>query len=678
MYEEATVTTLASTPTKRRTTVKTSSGSTLVIPARDLFPANPPILDAADDLTKLSYLNEPSILHDLRLRYASDDVYTRAGPVLIAVNPFKRLDGTLYGPDVMRAHGHGASGASGAAATPPHVYATAAAAYRDMMASKKNQAVVVSGESGAGKTETTKIAMRYLASVGGGDGGGIERRVLQTNPILEAFGNAKTLRNDNSSRFGKLIDIAFDCAGKIKGASVRTYLLEKSRVTHQAEGERGYHVFYQLCAGASAAEREAWGVPEAPGFFSYLSSSSVVAVAGVDDAKAYLETKRALAEVGASEDEISEIFKAVAAVLWLGNVHFDEDATRADGAAAAAVTAAGAPALATAAKLLGVDANLLERALTTRKIHAGGESIVSVLNAASACEGRDALAKAIYAALFDSIVASVNEALGSSGGDRGGGRAAATSVSILDIYGFEYFQKNSFEQLCINYANERLQQQFNKHMFKLEQEEYEREGIDWTKVDFEDNQACVDVIERRPMGILSLLDEQCAFPKATDDTFAQKMATELSSDAKYARDKRNERVFKVSHYAGEVSYDVDGFLDKNRDAIHPDLMSALMASSEDFVCTLAELMTSAKAAETDRAWGLRAARAKGGAGKESVGARFKTQVRSIQKFFTHRPVSTFDRIPFQLTDELFLYGMALSSPRSSRNSTRARRTSSGA
>ena len=342
------------------------------------------------------------------------------------------------------------------------------------------------------------------------------------------------------------------------------------------------------------------------------------------------------------------------------------------------MTAAGAPALATAAKLLGVDANLLERALTTRKIHAGGESIVSVLNAASACEGRDALAKAIYAALFDSIVASVNEALGSSGGDRGGGRAAATSVSILDIYGFEYFQKNSFEQLCINYANERLQQQFNKHMFKLEQEEYEREGIDWTKVDFEDNQACVDVIERRQMGILSLLDEQCAFPKATDDTFAQKMATELSSDAKYARDKRNERVFKVSHYAGEVSYDVDGFLDKNRDAIHPDLMSALMASSEDFVCTLAELMTSAKAAETDRAGGLRAARAKGGAGKESVGARFKTQVRSIQKFFTHRPVSTFDRIPFQLTDELFLYGMALSSPRSSRNSTRARRTSSGA
>jgi myosin heavy subunit len=215
-------------------------------------------------------------------------------------------------------------------------------------------------------------------------------------------------------------------------------------------------------------------------------------------------------------------------------------------------------------------------------------------------------------------------------------------------------------------------------MFKLEQEEYEREGIDWTKVDFEDNQACVDVIERRPMGILSLLDEQCAFPKATDDTFAQKMATELSSDAKYARDKRNERVFKVSHYAGEVSYDVDGFLDKNRDAIHPDLMSALMASSEDFVCTLAELMTSAKAAETDRAGGLRAARAKGGAGKESVGARFKTQVRSIQKFFTHRPVSTFDRIHFQLTDELFLYGMALSSPRSSRNSTRARRTSSGA
>ena len=607
MYRPATVVSLGADTAE----VRLNDELAVSVPLAKVFPANPDILEGAEDLTQLSYLNEPSILHDLHHRYGADDIYTRAGPVLIAVNPFKSV-APLYGPDVVAAYRAGT-------AREPHVYRVASAAYDDMIRHRKNQAVIISGESGAGKTETTKIAMGFLASVGGG-GAGVESRVLQTNPILEAFGNAKTLRNDNSSRFGKLIDIGFDRGGVITGASVQTYLLEKSRVTSQSEGERGYHVFYQLCAGATEEERAAFRILPNVADYAYLSNSSCAKIAGVDDAASYRELKAALLGVGESEAEIRDIFRVVAAVMWLGNVTFVEEAVEGEDNAARVAPGKGAEALKIASELLGVSSERLESSFVTRKFRAGGESVTQRLNAVAAADGRDALAKAVYAALFDWLVARINASFANTRG------AALTTVSILDIYGFEFFERNSFEQLCINYANERLQQQFNRHLFKLEQEEYERENIDWTKVEFEDNQACLDLIERRPMGVLSLLDEQCAFPKATDATFAQKMATELRSDPRYARDKRDELVFHVQHYAGEVNYDATGFLDKNRDALHQDLLAALSDSAEPAVSALAAAMSDSRDGDVSRAGGLRA-RAK--TGRESVGARFKGQLASL-------------------------------------------------
>ena len=606
MYQEATVLNLG----EKEATVKTAAtGAEVTVPVSKLFPANPAILEGAEDLTQLSYLNEPSILHDLHHRYGGDDIYTRAGPVLIAVNPFKRVD--LYTEQHMAEYRRGT-------AKEPHVYLVATAAYDEMVKQERNQAIIISGESGAGKTETTKIAMQYLAQVGGGSG--IEGRILQTNPILEAFGNAKTLRNNNSSRFGKLIDINFDRTGKITGGLIKTYLLEKSRVVAQAEGERGYHVFYQLCAGATPEERKEFNVLSNPGDYKYLSGSSCVSIKGVDDVLEYREVKSALAAVGVSKEDIHEVFRIVAAVLWLGNISFVEDEDQDN---AASVSGDAKEALETSAKLLGTTPENLEISLVSRKIMAGGESIIQRLNADQAADGRDALAKAIYAALFDWLVVQINTSFAKDG------RQGLTSISILDIYGFEFFKRNSFEQLCINYANERLQQQFNRHLFKLEQEEYEKENIDWTKVEFEDNQVCLDLIEKRPMGILSLLDEQCNFPKATDATFAQKMASELSANPRYTRDKLNENVFHVQHYAGDVNYDTAGFLEKNRDTLHQDLMAILIESGERMVQALALAMNKDKAAEEAQAGGLRARAKGGGKGKESVGARFKGQLAAL-------------------------------------------------
>ena len=358
MYRPATVISLGADTAE----VRLNDELEVSVPLAEVFPANPDILEGAEDLTQLSYLNEPSILHDLHHRYGVDDIYTRAGPVLIAVNPFKSLP-ALYAPDVVAAYRAGT-------AQKPHVYRVASAAYDEMIRHRKNQAVIISGESGAGKTETTKIAMGFLASVGGG-GAGVESRVLQTNPILEAFGNAKTLRNDNSSRFGKLIDIGFDRGGVITGASVQAYLLEKSRVTSQSEGERGYHVFYQLCAGATEAERAAFRILPNVTDYAYLSNSSCAKIAGVDDASSYRELKAALLGVGTSEADVRDIFRVVAAVMWLGNVTFVEEAVDGEDNAARVAPGKGAEALEIASDLLGVSSERLESSFVTRKLRAG-------------------------------------------------------------------------------------------------------------------------------------------------------------------------------------------------------------------------------------------------------------------------------------------------------------------
>lgn len=585
--------------------VRTSDKEVIRVNATRLQPANPDILEGVHDLIKLSYLNEPSVLHNLDFRYAQDKIYTRAGPVLIAINPFKKVP--IYGPDNVRAYQKRTSESSH-----PHVYMTADSAFKAMVRDGTNQSVIISGESGAGKTETAKIAMQYLAALGGG--GGLEDEILQTNPILEAFGNAKTLRNDNSSRFGKLIDIHFDKVGNICGAKIQTYLLEKSRVVQQALGERSYHIFYQLCAGADTDLRERLHIRFAKDY-RYLNQSGCLSIDNVDDAKEFQLLRNAMNVVQISKEDQEQSFEMLSAVLWLGNITFravehdshvlvdDDDAVE------------------VAAALLHCKSSDLVTALSTRRIRAGGDDIVQRLTLSQATDSRDALAKAIYSNLFDWLVERINKSL------EVGKQRTGRSISILDIYGFESFKKNSFEQLCINYANERLQQHFNRHLFKLEQEEYTSENIDWTRVDFEDNQECLDLIEKRPLGLISLLDEECMFPRASDLTLANKLKEHLKGNDCFKGER--DKAFRVCHYAGEVVYETNGFLEKNRDLLHADLLQ-LLASCD---CALPQLFGASIGEDAQKL--LSPTRRANGGGtesqKQSVAAKFKGQLFKLMQ-----------------------------------------------
>ncbi|KAL4302505.1 hypothetical protein GQ457_10G018860 [Hibiscus cannabinus] len=541
-------------------------GKVLKVNSDSLIPANPDILDGVDDLMQLSYLNEPSVLFNLQYRYNQDMIYTKAGPVLVAINPFKKVP--LYGNDYIEAY-------KNKSIESPHVYAIADTAIREMTRDEVNQSIIISGESGAGKTETAKIAMQYLAVLGGGSG--IEYEILKTNPILEAFGNAKTLRNDNSSRFGKLIEIHFSETGKISGAKIQTLtnikfefvvhmavLLEKSRVVQCAEGERSYHIFYQLCAGAPRALREKLNLKDVDEY-KYLKQSNCYSITGVDDAVQFHIVKEALDVVHVSKEDQESVFAMLAAVLWLGNVSF----TMIDNENH--VEAVEDESLINVAKLIECDIADLSLALSTRKMRVGNDNIVQKLTLSQAIETRDALAKSIYACLFEWLVEQINKSLAV------GKRLTGRSISILDIYGFESFDRNSFEQFCINYANERLQQHFNRHLFKLEQEEYIQDGIDWTKVDFDDNQDCLHLFEKKPLGLLSLLNEESTFPNGTDYTFANKLKQHLYSNPCFRGER--EKAFTVSHFAGEVTYDTTGFLEKNRDLLHLDSIQLLSSSS---------------------------------------------------------------------------------------------------
>ncbi|CAM0956705.1 unnamed protein product [Alopecurus aequalis] len=541
------------TTTGDESVLKVSDGKVLRLKTESLQPANPEILDGVDDLMQLSYLSEPSVLYNLQYRYSQDMIYTKAGPVLVAVNPFKKVK--LYSNEYIKAYRNKTMDS-------PHVYAIADSALREMKRDEVNQSIIISGESGAGKTETAKIAMQYLASLGGGSG--IEYEILQTNPILEAFGNAKTLRNDNSSRFGKLIEIHFSMTGRICGAMIQTFLLEKSRVVQCAVGERSYHIFYQLCAGAPPTLREKLNLKKVDEY-KYLKQSCCYSIAGVDDAEMFRTVTEAMNIVHISKEDQDNVFSMVSAVLWLGDISF----TIIDNENHVEILVEEGPlsAAETVSRLLGCSIEDLNLALSKRHMKVNNESIVQKLTLTQAADTRDALAKALYASLFEWLVEQINKSL--SVGKRRTGR----SISILDIYGFESFDKNSFEQFCINYANERLQQHFNRHLFKLEQEEYVEDGIDWAKVEFEDNQDCLNLFEKKPLGLLSLLDEESTFPNATDLTFANKLKQHLDTNSCF----RGERgkAFAVRHYAGEVAYDTSGFLEKNRDLLHMDSIQFL-------------------------------------------------------------------------------------------------------
>ncbi|XLT37459.1 hypothetical protein HN873_068751, partial [Arachis hypogaea] len=474
-----------------------------------------------------------------------------------------------------------------------------------------NQSIIISGESGAGKTETAKIAMQYLAALGGGSG--IEYEILKTNPILEAFGNGKTLRNDNSSRFGKLIEIHFSETGKICGANIQTFLLEKSRVVQCNEGERSYHIFYQLCAGAPPSLREKLNLRSAEEY-KYLRQSNCYSIVGVNDAEEFRIVVEALDVVHISKEDQESVFAMLAAVLWLGNVSFTVIDNENH------VQAVEDEGLFSVAKLIGCDIEDLKFTLTTRKMKVGNDNIVQKLKLSQAIDARDALAKSIYSCLFDWIVEQINKSLAV------GKRRTGRSISILDIYGFESFNRNSFEQFCINYANERLQQHFNRHLFKLEQEEYIQDGIDWAKVEFEDNQDCLNLFEKKPLGLLSLLDEESTFPNGTDLTFANKLKQHLNSNSCFKGER--DKAFTVCHYAGEVIYDTTGFLEKNRDLLHLDSIQLLSSST----CHLPQKFATQMLTQTEKP-AVGPLHKSGGADSQklSVATKFKGQLFQLMQ-----------------------------------------------
>ncbi|KAJ4842072.1 hypothetical protein Tsubulata_039966 [Turnera subulata] len=437
-------------------------------------------LGGVDDMTKLTYLNEPGVLYNLERRYALNDIYTYTGSILIAVNPFTKLP-HLYNVHMMEQYKGAPFGQLS-----PHVFAVADASYRAMMTEGQSQSILVSGESGAGKTETTKLIMQYLTYVGGraaGDDRTVEQQVLESNPLLEAFGNAKTVRNDNSSRFGKFVEIHFDASGRISGAAIRTYLLERSRVVQITDPERNYHCFYQLCASGRDAEKYKL---DHPSHFHYLNQSKTYELDGVSNAEEYLKTRRAMDIVGISDEEQESIFRTLAAILHLGNIEFSpgkehDSSTVRDQKSSFH--------LQMAADLFMCDVNLLLATLCTRTIQTREGSIIKALDCNAAVASRDALAKTVYSRMFDWLVDKINKSVGQD-------LTSRVQIGVLDIYGFECFKHNSFEQFCINFANEKLQQHFNEHVFKMEQEEYRKEEINWSYIEFIDNQDVLDLIEK--------------------------------------------------------------------------------------------------------------------------------------------------------------------------------------
>nr|VDD08509.1 unnamed protein product [Brassica rapa] len=548
------------------------SGKTVVAKVNVVYPKDPEFPElGVDDMTKLAYLHEPGLLLNLKCRYDSNEIYTYTGNILIAVNPFKRLP-HLYGIDTMKQYKGTPFGELS-----PHPFAVADSAYRKMINEGVSQAILVSGESGAGKTESTKMLMRFLAYMGGraeSEGRSVEQQVLESNPVLEAFGNAKTVRNNNSSRFGKFVEIQFDQRGRISGAAIRTYLLERSRVCQVSDPERNYHCFYMLCA-APEQETERYKLGK-PSTFRYLNQSNCYALDGLDDSKEYLATRKAMDVVGIGSEDQDAIFRVVAAILHLGNIEF---AKGEDSEAAEPKDEKSLFHLKTAAELFMCDEKALEDSLCKRVMVTRDESITKSLDPDSAALGRDALAKIVYSKLFDWLVTKINNSIGQDPDSK-------HIIGVLDIYGFESFKTNSFEQFCINLTNEKLQQHFNQHVFKMEQEEYTKEEIDWSYIEFIDNQDILDLIEKKPGGIIALLDEACMFPRSTHDTFAQKLYQTFKDHKRFSKPKLAQTDFTICHYAGDVTYQTELFLDKNKDYVVGEHQALLSSSDCSFVSSL--------------------------------------------------------------------------------------------
>uniref|UniRef100_A0A8K9XAH2 Uncharacterized protein n=1 Tax=Oncorhynchus mykiss TaxID=8022 RepID=A0A8K9XAH2_ONCMY len=547
-----------------------------------VFPMHPTSINGVEDMSTLAELHEAAIMYNLYLRYQKDCIYTNIGSILAAVNPYKQIP-DLYDPaavDLYCRHHLGE--------LPPHIFAVANECYRCLWKRHDSQCVLISGESGAGKTESTKLLLQFLSVMSQNSAGTahterstrVEQAIIQSSPIMEAFGNAKTMYNNNSSRFGKFIQLHFSQSGNIQGGCIIDYLLEKNRVVRQNPGERNYHIFYALLAGADKNHRELYFLSEGPESYHYLSQSGCVKDRSLDDLKLYDSFMEALKVMQFSDEEMRDVFKLLSAVLLMGNIEFMT-------AGGAQITSKGV--VSNVSDLLGLDSFQLSEVLTQRSMILRGEEICSPLTVEQAVCSRDSVAMALYAQSFSWIITRINQKVR--------GKDNFKSIGILDIFGFENFEVNRFEQFNINYANEKLQEYFNKHIFSLEQLDYNREGIQWEAIDWMDNAECLDLIEKK-LGMLALINEESRFPKGTDYTLLEKLHSRHATNQYYMKPRVTDHQFGIKHYAGEVLYDVRGVLQKNRDTFRDDVLNMLKDSRLDFIYDLFERVGSRNGEET--------------------------------------------------------------------------------
>ncbi|XP_077435971.1 unconventional myosin-Ib isoform X4 [Vanacampus margaritifer] len=532
------------------------------------------------DMVLLEPLSEHSFLENLRKRFDHNEIYTYIGSVVISMNPYRSLP--IYSPEKVEEYRN-----RNFYELSPHIYALADEAYRSLRDQDKDQCILITGESGTGKTEASKLVMSYVAAVcgKGQEVNKVKEQLLQSNPVLEAFGNAKTVRNDNSSRFGKYMDIEFDFKGDPLGGVISNYLLEKSRVVKQPRGERNFHIFYQLLSGASDDTLKKLKLDRDFSKYNYLSLDSAV-VNGIDDATSFRTVKNAMQIVGFMEDEVQSVLELVAAVLKLGNIEFKPE-SRCNGTDESRVKDKND--LKEMCELLGIEQAVLERAFSYRTVEAKVEKVSTTLNVAQAYYARDALAKNLYSRLFSWLVTRINESI------KAQTKTRHKVMGVLDIYGFEIFEDNSFEQFIINYCNEKLQQIFIELTLREEQEEYIREGIEWTNIEYFNNAIICDLIENNQNGIMAMLDEECLRPgTVTDETFLDKLNTvcaehqhfesRLSKNSKFLNDHSlPHSCFRIQHYAGKVLYCVEGFMDKNNDLLYRDLSQAMYKANHSLI-----------------------------------------------------------------------------------------------
>ncbi|XP_073462879.1 myosin-3 [Aquarana catesbeiana] len=602
-----------------KTTVETEEGKTVTVKPENVFPMNPPKFDKIEDMAMLTHLNEPAVLYNLKDRYKAWMIYTYSGLFCVTVNPYKWLP--VYNPEVVNAY----RGKKRQEA-PPHIFTISDNAYQFMLTDRENQSILITGESGAGKTVNTKRVIQYFATIAavgevkkkestGGMKGTLEDQIIQANPLLEAFGNAKTIRNDNSSRFGKFIRIHFGTTGKLASADIETYLLEKSRVTFQLQAERSYHIFYQILSNKKPELIDMLLITTNPYDFPYVSQGEI-SVASIDDTEELMATDSAIDILGFTPEEKVGIYKLTGAVMHYGNMKFKqkprEEQAEPDGTEVADKTA----------YLMGLNSADLLKSLCFPRVKVGNEYVTKGQTPEQVHQNVNALAKSIYEKLFLWMVTRINQQLDTK-------LPRQHFIGVLDIAGFEIFELNSLEQLCINFTNEKLQQFFNHHMFVLEQEEYKKEGIEWDFIDFGmDLAACIELIEK-PMGIFSILEEECMFPKATDTSFKNKLHDQhLGKSSNFQKPKvakgKAEAHFSLIHYAGTVDYNIKGWLEKNKDPLNETVVGLYQKTSMKILANLYATYSVVDAGE-----GTKKAAKKKGSSFQTVSALFRENLNKL-------------------------------------------------